>query len=289
MAGSVAERTLATVRTVADLRARVAAWRAAGESIALVPTMGALHEGHGALIAAAQARADRVIASLFVNPTQFGPGEDFEAYPRDEDADAAFLADAGVDLLYAPAVSEMYPQGFATAVAVAGLGDGLCGAARPGHFDGVATVVVKLLAQAGPDIALFGEKDYQQLVIIKRAVADLDLAVHILGVPTVRAPDGLAVSSRNAYLDAAQRAIAPALHRALEEAGGRIAGGADIAGAVAAGRAALIEAGFDKVDYVACVDAATLEPLATLRRPARLLAAAHLGRARLIDNIPVPD
>ncbi|MDH3241852.1 MAG: pantoate--beta-alanine ligase [Alphaproteobacteria bacterium] len=285
MSGSFAESTLATVRSKSDLRARVAAWRAAGETVALVPTMGALHVGHGALVEAARGAADRVVASLFVNPTQFGPREDFAAYPRDEAADAAFLARVRADLLYAPTVAEMYPDGFATAVRVAGLGDVLCGAVRPGHFDGVATVVVKLLTQAAPDFAFFGEKDYQQLVIIRRVAADLDLPVRIEGVATVRDADGLAVSSRNAYLDAAQRAIAPALQGVLRAAAQRIAEGVDISDACEDGKAALIAAGFDKVDYCACVDPETLQPLAEATGPARLLAAAHLGRARLIDNI----
>ena len=285
MSGSLAETTLATVRTKADLRAQVAAWRAAGETVALVPTMGALHVGHGALIEAAQGAADRVIASLFVNPTQFGPNEDFGAYPRDEAADAAFLTRANVDLLYAPTVAEMYPEGFATTVRVEALGDGLCGAVRPGHFDGVATVVVKLLTQTAPDLAFFGEKDYQQLVIIRRVAGDLDLPVRIEGVPTVRDGDGLAVSSRNAYLDPAQRAIAPALHKALKEAARGISDGADLTAACDEGAAALAAAGFEEVDYFACVDAETLQPLTDRSRPARLMAAAHLGRARLIDNI----
>lgn len=289
MTGSFAESTLATVRTVGDLRARLRTWRSAGDTIALVPTMGALHEGHGALINRARASCDRVVASLFVNPTQFGPAEDFDAYPRNEAADAAFLAEGGVDLLYAPGVEQIYPEGFATTVSVAGLADGLCGASRPGHFEGVATVVVKLLNQALPDIALFGEKDYQQLVIIKRVVQDLDMQIQIVGVPTVREGDGLAVSSRNAYLDPSQRAAAPALYRVLTDAGRRIAEGAEIAEVCASGQSTLLQAGFEKVDYFDCVDANTLEPLTALRRPARLLAAAHLGRARLIDNIAIPD
>ncbi|MCZ6884929.1 MAG: pantoate--beta-alanine ligase, partial [Alphaproteobacteria bacterium] len=188
----------ATERSVAGLRARVASWRGRGETIALVPTMGALHEGHGALMTAAKKAADRVIVSLFVNPTQFGPGEDYSSYPRDEAADGAFLETAGVDLLYVPDGAEMYPDGFATSISVSGLGDVLCGPLRPGHFDGVATVVAKLLAQATPDSAFFGEKDYQQLCVIRRVVRDLDLPVDIRGVATVREADGLAISSRNA-------------------------------------------------------------------------------------------
>ncbi|MDX1485247.1 MAG: pantoate--beta-alanine ligase [Alphaproteobacteria bacterium] len=287
MAGAEAAGSLETARTVADLRQSVRTWRAAGQTIALVPTMGALHEGHGALIAAARESADRVIVSLFVNPTQFGPEEDFASYPRDEAKDAAFLAGAGVDLLYAPTVAEMYAEGFATTVSVGRLGDVLCGAARPGHFDGVATVVAKLLIQAAPDIAVFGEKDYQQLIVIRRMARDLDLPVRIEGIATVRAEDGLAISSRNAYLDPEQRAVAPALYATLRAVAARIEAGADIAAACAEGRDALIEAGFDKVDYLACVDAGTLEAAVSKDRPLRRLAAAHLGRARLIDNVAV--
>jgi len=289
MTGSRAESSLATVRGVAALRAQVADWRRAGETIALVPTMGALHAGHGALMAAARKTSDRVIVSLFVNPTQFGAGEDFAAYPRDEAADAAFLDAAGVDLLYAPTADEMYPEGFATFVSVPGLGDVLCGADRPGHFNGVATVVAKLLAQSTPDAAFFGEKDYQQLTIIRRVVLDLDLGVRIEGVATARAPDGLAISSRNAYLSAHERTVAPALYATLNGAARRIEGGADIEGACAEARAALIAAGFAAVDYLQCVDAATLEPVTVRDRPARIAAAAHLGRARLIDNVAVAD
>jgi pantoate--beta-alanine ligase len=287
MTGSGAETTLAIIRNVAALRARVADWRKAGESVALVPTMGALHEGHGALVAAALGGHDRVIVSLFVNPTQFGPGEDYTIYPRDEAADGAFVDAMGVDLLYAPGNDEIYPDGFVTTISVPSLSDVLCGAARPGHFDGVATVVVKLLTQAAPDAAYFGEKDYQQLAIIHRAALDLDLPVSIEGVATVRAPDGLAISSRNVYLNDDERAIAPALHATLVEAAGRIAKGADINGACTQGQTALQAAGFSKVDYFQCVDADTLEPATTTSRPARILAAAHLGRTRLIDNVPV--
>ncbi len=287
MTGSRAETTFAIIRNVAALRARVADWRQAGETVALVPTMGALHEGHGALVAAALGAHDRVIVSLFVNPTQFGPGEDYTNYPRDEAADGAFVEGMGVDLLYAPGNDEMYPDGFVTNVSVPGLSDVLCGAARPGHFDGVATVVAKLLTQATPDAAYFGEKDYQQLTIIRRAALDLDLPVSVEGVATVRAPDGLAISSRNTYLDNDERAIAPALHATLVEAVDRIAKGADIAGACTDGQTALQAAGFARVDYFQCVDARTLEPVTATGRPARILAAAHLGRTRLIDNEPV--
>lgn len=275
------------VRDVAALRRAVAAWRAAGERLALVPTMGALHAGHLALVARARTLCPRVVASLFVNPTQFGPNEDFARYPRDEAADAAKLAGAGCDLLYAPSVAAMYPAGFATAVDPGPLAERLCGRFRPGHFRGVATVVAKLLNQARPDVACFGEKDYQQLQIIRRLVADLDLGVAIEGVATVREPDGLALASRNAYLDAAERKVAPALHRALAQVASDIRGGADPHAAAAAGAASLIEAGFARVDYLEACDAETLEPLARLDRPGRVLGAAWLGRARLIDNLPL--
>jgi pantoate--beta-alanine ligase len=279
--------TLDTVTTVAALRARIQEWCDQGDAIALVPTMGALHNGHGALIAAAAAETDRVITTIFVNPTQFGPGEDFAAYPRDADADGAFLAAAKVDLLYAPATDEMYPDGFATSVSVSGLADKLCGAHRPGHFDGVTTVVAKLLAQAMPDTAYFGEKDWQQLCVIRRLARDLDLPVTIASVPTVREADGLAVSSRNAYLSAADRAVAPALYRTLSETAARIGGGDDATGATSDAANALLAAGFASVDYVTCADAETLETVTHPTRSARVFAAADLGPARLIDNVPV--
>jgi pantoate--beta-alanine ligase len=280
---------LATARSVAALRVRVGDWRADGHTVALVPTMGALHRGHGALIEAARRIADRVIVSLFVNPTQFGPSEDFQAYPRDEGRDAAFCDDLGVDLLFAPTVAEMYPAGFATSIRVAGLTEGLCGAFRPGHFDGVATVVAKLFTQARPDSALFGEKDFQQLAVIRRLNRDLDLGVNVVGVPTVREADGLALSSRNAYLSDDERRIAPVLYRTLQDAARAIAGGARIPAACADAREQIVKAGFASVDYVECVDAENLKPLAEFdpARPARILAAARLGRARLIDNLAV--
>ena len=275
---------LAVVRTVAELRTAVAAWRGRGERVALVPTMGALHAGHLALIAAARLAADRVVASVFVNPTQFGAGEDLDRYPRTEAADAAALAAAGCDLLYAPSVETMYPAGFATVVGVGALGTRLCGAARPGHFDGVATVVAKLLIQVAPDVALFGEKDWQQLAVIRRLVRDLDLPVAIAGVPIVRDADGLALSSRNAYLTADERRRAIGLPQALGTARDAILAGVPAAAACAAATAALLDAGFASVDYVAFVDAA-IDPRAM--PPGRLLAAAWLGRTRLIDNLGV--
>ena len=273
--------------TVAALRGAVGAWRARGKTIALVPTMGALHAGHLALVEEARRRADRTVVSIFVNPAQFGPAEDLAAYPRDAAGDMARLAEFGVDLVFSPAVDEMYPQGFATEVRVAGLAEGLCADFRPVHFTGVATVVAKLLAQCRPDIALFGEKDYQQLLVVRRLARDLDLAVEIVGVPTVREADGLALSSRNASLSAAERAVAGRLNRVLAETAGRIAGGGEVAGALARGREQLAAAGFDGVDYLELRDAETLEPVTALARPARLLAAVRLGACRLIDNLAV--
>lgn len=277
------------VRTARDIRAVTGSWRGGGFSVGLVPTMGGIHAGHLALAAAAKKKDGRVAASLFVNPRQFGPDEDLSAYPRDEAADAARLASAGVDILFAPTLAEIYPDGFATTVSVAGLSEPLCGAFRPGHFDGVATVVAKLLTATAPDTAWFGEKDYQQLQVVKRLVRDLGLPVAVRSVATVREPDGLALSSRNAYLTVDERRRAPALHRALAAmAAAMAAGAADVAGEVARAAEALRLAGFDPVDYVAAVDAETLAPLTgPPRRPARAMAAATLGRARLIDNVPV--
>lgn len=275
-----------TVRDLAGLRDAVAAFRAEGATIALVPTMGALHAGHMALIEAARRPGTKVIASIFVNPKQFGPNEDLARYPRREAADARLLADHGCDLLWAPPVEVMYPEGFATNVSVTGVSDGLDGAARPGHFDGVATVVTKLFNQTRADIAYFGEKDFQQLAVIRRFVADLDMAIEIVGVPTQRDDDGLALSSRNIYLDEEQRAKAVALPRALGVAARGIARGDDPEGALAEARGALVAAGFE-VDYVALADAETLAESPSADRPRRLLAAARMGTTRLIDNVAV--
>lgn len=277
-----------TVRQLKALRKAVAAFRRDGGTVALVPTMGALHAGHMALVAEARRRADHVVASIFVNPRQFGPNEDLDAYPRRADKDAAMLADAGCALLWLPDVETMYPDGFATNISVSGVSDGLDGAARPGHFDGVATVVAKLFNQLGPDIALFGEKDFQQLAVIRRMVRDLNFGIEIVGVATQRDEDGLALSSRNAYLDAEQRAAARALPRALGEAAAAIGQGEDAATAIARAVAMLEKAGFGPVDYVALCDAETLRPVAAPDRPARLLAAARIGGTRLIDNLEIP-
>ena len=278
---------LPIVRSVAALRAQVAQWRKDGHRVAFVPTMGALHDGHLSLVKAGLAEADRVLVSIFVNPTQFGPNEDFAAYPRQEEADVTKLERAGAHAVYAPAVEEMYPDGASTTVHVAGVTDGLCGTFRPGHFDGVATVVSKLLNQAQPDIALFGEKDFQQLQVIKRLVRDLDLPVAIRGVATLREPDGLAMSSRNAYLSRGERAIAPALHRALLDAAAKLQDGAEAEAVLKEAVQAILAAGFTSVDYLELRAACGLAPLSRLDRVARLLVAARLGRARLIDNIPI--
>jgi len=278
---------MSVARTVAMLRQRIGRWRSEGVRIGLVPTMGAIHAGHLALAAHARESCSRVVATLFVNPKQFGPQEDFAAYPRDEAADLAAFRRAGVDLVFAPPVEEMYAAGFATAVRVGGVAEELEGAHRPGHFDGVATVVTKLLLQALPDVACFGEKDYQQLTIVRRLVRDLDIPVRIEGVPTVRDPDGLALSSRNVYLSPAERQVAPSLYRTLSDsAAALIAAPEHVAGALAGGVAALGAAGFDP-EYLDLRDAETLAPMPVLDRPARLLTAARLGRTRLIDNIAV--
>jgi pantoate--beta-alanine ligase len=274
-------------RTVADLRQEVAGWRARRERVGLVPTMGAIHAGHLALVERARAENERAVASLFVNPKQFGPSEDFSAYPRDEAADFAAFERAGVDLVFTPSVEEMYPSGFATGIRVAGIGDTLEGAFRPGHFEGVATVVCKLLLQSLPDTAYFGEKDYQQLLVVRRMARDLDIPVRIAGVPTVREADGLALSSRNVYLSKEERRTAPLLHRVLREvATAIVAHPDDPATSLARGLDALRAGGF-AVDYLELRDAADLAPVDRLTAPSRLLAAARLGRTRLIDNIAV--
>lgn len=275
------------VRRVADLRARVVLWRKAGERVGLVPTMGSLHEGHLTLVRAAKKDGTRAVATLFVNPTQFGPNEDLAAYPRDESADRRLLGEARADLLFAPDVGEMYPQGFATTITVAGLTEHLCGPHRPGHFAGVATVVCKLLNQAGADRAYFGEKDFQQLQVIRRMARDLDIATEIVGVPTVRDSDGLALSSRNRYLSPAERSQAAAFPRLLREAAAALADGREAAAELEKVREGLTAAGFRKIDYVTLADSEALQPLARAARPSRLVAAVWLGRTRLIDNWPV--
>lgn len=282
-------RKLGIVRSIGALRAEVGRWRKSGQSVGFVPTMGALHAGHLALVTAARGQCDRIVVSIFVNPTQFGPGEDFEAYPRDEAADLAKLAGAAADLAYLPAVDEMYPPGAATVVNVSGVTEGLCGGARPTHFQGVTTIVAKLLMQVQPDMAFFGQKDYQQLQAITRMARDLDIPCEIVGVPTVREADGLALSSRNLYLTAAQRDMALALPRTLRAVADALQDGAGAAAHLAWGVEQLLKGGFDSVDYFELRHAGDLSPLSRLGNvPARLLAAARIGKTRLIDNIPVP-
>ena len=276
-----------TLRDLPSLRSAVDALKGDGKPLVLVPTMGALHDGHMALVEEARRHGRHVVVSIFVNPRQFGPNEDLAAYPRREAKDAQMLQSAGVDILWMPTVDVMYPAGYATNISVSGISDGLDGAARPGHFDGVATVVTKLFNQVRPDVAIFGEKDYQQLAVIRRFVADLNLPIEIVGMPTQRAEDGLALSSRNAYLTDEERKAALALPRALGEAKRQIEKGEPVEGALAKAIATLAAQGFDPIDYVALCDAATLEPMMVLDRPARLLGAAKLGKTRLIDNIAV--
>ncbi|WP_343345412.1 pantoate--beta-alanine ligase [Sphingomicrobium sp. XHP0239] len=274
------------IRDKRELNAALAPARDRGR-VALVPTMGALHDGHLALVRAAAEQAETVIASIFVNPLQFNDKGDLDRYPRDEEADAEKLDRAGCDLVWLPTPDALYPPGFATSVHVAGLTDRWEGDHRPGHFDGVATVVTKLFTNVRPDVAIFGEKDFQQLAIIRRLNADLDLGVEIVGLPTVRAEDGMALSSRNALLSQDARRKAASLNAALRDAAAGIASGRAVDAALADARARLEAAGFGTVDYVAYVDAATLEPLDGFRSPGRLLAAATIDGVRLIDNIAV--
>ena len=276
-----------TVRSVAELRARVAAWRQAGERVALVPTMGALHEGHLALVRAGRERAERVVVSIFVNPKQFAPNEDFEAYPRVADRDRAALVGLA-DVIFAPGVNDMYPPGFATEITVAGPSEGFEGAARPGHFAGVATIVAKLFTQCGPDYAIFGEKDWQQLQVVTRMARDLDLPLEIVPHPTVRDEAGLALSSRNAYLSPDEIETARKLNVILSRTAGELRA-RPVAEVLAKGRAELEALGFGPIDYLAVADPETLKPLDALEpgKPARLLVAARLGSVRLLDNVAV--
>ncbi len=262
-------------------------WRLRGKTVGLVPTMGALHEGHLSLVKLAKKRAKRVVVSIFVNPTQFGPNEDFSAYPRDERGDWTRLSSAKADLVYAPAVSEIYPDDFSTRVEVIGLTSGLEGASRPRHFAGVTTVVTKLFLQCLPDVAVFGEKDYQQLLVIRQLVKDLDMPIKIVGGPIIRESDGLAMSSRNAYLEATARAIAPRFHAVLEEVSKDLSEGRPVHEATFLGRDWLEGAGF-KVDYLEVRDADHLMPIGQyVTAPSRVLGAVYLGHVRLIDNVPV--
>jgi len=275
------------LRRLDALRALTAQWREAGETVGVVPTMGALHEGHLSLVRAAKSGADRVIVTIFVNPRQFNSPEDLANYPRTEEEDARKLAPFAVDAVYAPAPDQVYPDGFATTVSVSGVSEGLCGAHRPGHFDGVATVVTKLFLQTGADRAYFGEKDFQQLQVVKRLARDLDIPVEVIGCPTVREADGLALSSRNIRLSPQARAKAPALHAAMTRAVGQIGAGADPEAALAEARAAILDGGYAEVEYLELRAEDGLAPLDAPGRPARLLAAAWLDGIRLIDNIPV--
>jgi len=275
------------LREASGLGAALAKLRSGGKTLALVPTMGALHAGHIALIEAARLRADHVAATIFVNPLQFGAGEDLDNYPRQEATDLTMLRAAGCDLLWLPTAAEIYPEGFATNVSVSGVGERWDGAARPGHFDGVATVVAKLLLSVRPDLAVFGEKDFQQLAVVRRMVADLGLGAEIVGVPTVRDHDGLALSSRNAYLSNEERQSALALPRELHAARREILEGKPVAATLFGAEEALLIAGFSRVDYFALVDAATLEPIEQPAGTMRLIAAAVIGKTRLIDNLAV--
>ena len=276
-----------SIREASQLSAALIALRAGGKSLALVPTMGALHAGHLALVEEAKRHAERVAATIFVNPLQFGANEDLGRYPRQEEKDAGMLERVGCDLLWLPQPAELYPPGFATSVSVKGVSERWEGEVRPGHFDGVATVVAKLLCAVRPDIAVFGEKDFQQLAVIRRMTQDLQLGVDILGMPTVRDADGLALSSRNAYLSADERQRALALPQALNEAAAAIRSGASVSETLATAVDRLKTAGFAKVDYVALVNPQTFEPLDKAEGPMRLIAAATIGTTRLIDNLPV--
>lgn len=276
------------VRTVAALRQIVSGWRAERLKVGLVPTMGALHDGHLSLVHAGLARTDRVITTLFVNPKQFNNPADLAAYPRTEDSDAAKLAGAGAHILYAPNAEEIYPEGFSTTVSVAGASEGMEGRFRPGHFDGVATVVAKLFLQSGADLAFFGEKDFQQLQVVRRMAGDLDIPIEVVACPTIREADGLAMSSRNVRLSPAERTLAPRLAAVLFDTAEKLAAGAEAEPPLARAREALGSAGFGEVEYIELRSAATLAPLARASEPARLLAAVWLGQVRLIDNVAVP-
>ena len=275
------------VRTVAELRAQVGAWHAAGEKVGLIPTMGALHAGHLSLVDAALTTYGRAVATLFVNPKQFNDPADYENYPRTEDDDAVKLASAGAHLLYCPYPEEMYPAGFSTNVSVSGVSQGLCGGTRPGHFDGVATVCSKLFLQSGADGAFFGEKDFQQLKVVQRFVADLNIPIAIHPCATIRDPDGLALSSRNQHLSPEQRAVAPAMHRAMIEAASAMAAGRSRALALNQARDAILDAGYDRIDYLEVRRESDLALDFEAGEPARVFGAAFLGSTRLIDNVPV--
>lgn len=289
MPTAAVDSQIGIVRTVKSLRARVDAWRAQGERVGFVPTMGALHAGHLSLIRRSAGLADRTVASIFVNPTQFAPTEDFGAYPRQEARDVELLQNAGCHLAYAPAHEEMYPSGFQTAISVSEISQGLCGASRPHFFGGVTTVVCKLLNQVRPDYAVFGEKDYQQLLVIRRMVKDLNMPVEIVGAPIVRESDGLAMSSRNAYLDAQERATAGRLNKVIADIAASLENGGGVDAAIKNGRDELTKAGFTRIDYLEVRSADNLAPQGPgpITTPSRVFAAVIIGKTRLIDNWPV--
>lgn len=275
------------VRTVAEMRSHVSMWRREGLNVALVPTMGSLHAGHLSLMKVGKERSDRVIATIFVNPLQFAPNEDFETYPRREDSDIQKLVEEDIDLLFAPDVNEMYRPDATTTINVGGLTDCLCALSRPGFFDGVATVVTKLLLQALPDIAIFGEKDYQQLLVIKRLATDLDIPVEIIGAPTIREEDGLALSSRNVYLDTKSRSIAPSMYNILNQYASDISNGNDIKKSIQLAKQNMQKSGFEKIEYLDLRSSQTLQACNDIKKPSRLFAAAWLGSTRLIDNLAI--
>ncbi|MFA9231250.1 MAG: pantoate--beta-alanine ligase [Microgenomates group bacterium] len=280
-------KTVEIVRTVADLRRHVRSWKAAGELVGVVPTMGALHDGHLSLARAARRDCERVITTIFVNPMQFNNPDDLKKYPRTEEADAELLATVPVDLIFAPSASEVYPDGFSSVVSVAGVSEPLEGRMRPGHFDGVATVVTKLFGMTMADRGYFGQKDWQQLQVVHKLVTDLNIPVKVVGCETIREVDGLAMSSRNVRLDATARARAPVLFAAITAAAEDIRAGQSDRMAIREAAEAVRAAGFDRVEYIELRDAATLLPSDDTDRPRRMLAAAWLGGVRLIDNIPV--
>ena len=276
-----------TVRTVDTLRETLRTWQIVGETTALVPTMGYLHEAHQALIRAGRAQCDRTVVSIFVNPKQFGPNEDFETYPRKEERDLEILENCGVDLVFLPAQEEMYPPGFSATIDMPAFSNKLCGIGRPGHFSGVATVCTKLFLQCMPNLAVFGEKDYQQLQIIRQLAKDLNITVDICGVPTIREKDGLAMSSRNIYLSAAERARASKISTVLSESAKRLSDGAPVDKELNNVLAKFISLVGETPEYLELCDAQDLEIIRKVRRPARLLAAVKIGKTRLIDNWPV--
>ncbi len=289
MPAAAVDSQMGVARTIKALRARVDGWRSAGLTVGLVPTMGALHDGHLSLIRRSNALAQRTIASIFVNPAQFAPTEDFGSYPRQEGVDLELLQKAGCHLAFVPTAEEMYPEGFQTSVNVGAIAQGLCGASRPHFFGGVATVVLKLLNQARPDIAVFGEKDYQQLLVIRRMVKDLNLGIDIIGAPIMREADGLAMSSRNAYLSPAGRAVAGRLNGIMADMAGKLAQGAAVETIIAEGRAAIEAAGVDRIDYLEVRSSDLLEPMGPgpATKSSRVFLAAIVGKTRLIDNWPV--